>query len=78
MAKYLGRWRMTDVCPPIGARPGAMMRQITDDAVRRGRDQAPPALLCTIRQDGQSGNWEGEDGEGRPLTVTTGANGLEI
>jgi hypothetical protein len=47
-------------------------------AVRRGGDQQQPALLCRISQDGKSGEWSGVDGNGRPLRVDVGANGLEV
>jgi hypothetical protein len=30
--RHLGRWRMTDICQPIGPRPGATLRSIVDDA----------------------------------------------
>jgi hypothetical protein len=51
----------------------------------RRRCRAHPAaatrhrpLLCTIRQDGSTGDWSAEDGEGNPCTVENGPNGLEI
>jgi hypothetical protein len=76
------RWT-NDGASLIGATPrsGAVLRSITDDAVsrgRRGRDQAQPALLCKISQNGSTGEWSGEDGEGRPLRVENGTAGLEI
>jgi hypothetical protein len=48
---------------------------------RRGRDQEDPEpgeLLCTIRQDGRTGEWSGEDCDGLPLSVNSTTNGLEI
>jgi hypothetical protein len=74
--RHLGRWRTSGPAIPIST----AARQITSDAVtrRRGRDQGEPKLLCTIRQDGQSGDWAGEDSEGRPLMIENGANGLEV
>jgi hypothetical protein len=47
-------------------------------AARRGGDQAQPALLCKVAQDGKTGEWSGVDGAGRPLRVEAGASGLEI
>ena len=46
-------------------RDGATLRSIVDAAVRRGSDQAPPALLCKISQNGSDGTWAAEDGEGQ-------------
>ena len=43
---------------------------------RRGRDQQ--RLVARLRQDGVSGSWEGEDGEGNPCTVEHGPDGLEL
>jgi hypothetical protein len=34
MAKQLGRWRMTDAPPPVGARPGAYLTSPLDDLAR--------------------------------------------
>ena len=34
MAKQLGRWRMIDAFPPIGARPGAYLASPVDDLAR--------------------------------------------
>jgi hypothetical protein len=71
---------MTDVCPPIGPRPGALVRSIVDDAAprrRAGHDQQ--RLVARIRQDGVSGDWTAEDEEGRPLLVSQGEAGdLEV
>jgi hypothetical protein len=64
----------------VTPRPVAFLRSpIVDDAGRpRARDQRQPALLARIRQDGVSGDWQGEDGEGTPCIVQQGSNGLEI
>ena len=70
--------RMTDVCPPIGPRPGALVRSIVDDAAPRRRSRDQQRLVAKLRQDGVSGDWEGEDGEGNPCIVEHGPDGLEL
>jgi hypothetical protein len=45
---------------------------------RRPRDQAagePGELLCRIAQNGETGEWQAEDCDGMPLTVTKAGNG---
>ena len=61
MAKYLGRWRMTDVCPPIGPRDGALLRQAGDGgAPHRTHDQVRrPRPRPRYGRD-QEGEGEGE------------------
>jgi hypothetical protein len=82
MAKYLGRWTVSDVAGIGAVRIGPSGRFLRSpiDAVprRRGDDQAQPKLLCKIGQNGQSGDWEGQDAEGRPLIIQQGAEGLEV
>jgi hypothetical protein len=91
MAKNLGRWKCSTSL--IGPRDGALLPSIADPVrpVRAARTHdAPPRrsprdqeaeageLLCTIRQDGRTGEWAGEDCDGLPLQVSSTANGLEI
>jgi hypothetical protein len=86
MAKQLGRWKCSTSL--IGPRDGALLTGLPDpvrtaDAAppRRSRDQEDPqpgALVCTIRQVGKTGEWSGEDFDGNPLAVHSGANGWEI
>jgi hypothetical protein len=76
--------------PELYSQPGIHDRRPNDP---RGRDQGeagePQAqygpLLCTIRQNGQTGDWEGvlndgggETGAGTPLHIRSNSNGLEI
>jgi hypothetical protein len=49
-----------------------------DAATATVRDQRRAALLARLRQDGRDGTWSGEDGAGNPVTIQSGANGLEI
>jgi hypothetical protein len=78
MAKYLGRWRMTDICQPIGPRPGATLRSIVEDA-GRARDQLQQsALVCRVAQHGTTGKWAATDPDGNELRVENGTGGLEI
>lgn len=68
-----------DFAAPL-PRPGATLRSpIADDLPRRrGTDQVQPSLLCKIGQNGQTGEWSGEDADGNPLIVQNGSSGLEI
>jgi hypothetical protein len=67
---------------PAGYGSAAAPRQRTrDQASEPGqREEAEGAgrLLCRIGQNGSTGQWSGEDAEGRPLIVKAGANGLDI
>lgn len=67
--------------------PRRPVRTRTNDAPSRqpavrhpgGRDQLEqPKLLCKLGQDGSTGDWTAEDGEGNPLRVEHGTGGLEI
>jgi hypothetical protein len=87
-AKQFGRWKYSTSL--FGARDDAFLTSLTDGArfrtsdaaaVRRRGDQKPEPgqLLCRLAQHGETGDWRAVDGNGRPLTVTTGADGvLEI
>jgi hypothetical protein len=78
-AVYRGRWRMTGDMG-VGPRPGAMVRQISDDAVRRGRDQEPEEgeLVCRLAQTGAD-RWHGTTPDGRRVAIRRISDGsLEI
>jgi hypothetical protein len=87
-AKQLGRWKCSTSL--FGARDDAFLPSLTDGArfrtsdataVRRPGDQKPEPgqLLCRLAQHGETGDWRAVDGNGRPLTVRNGADGvLEI
>jgi hypothetical protein len=74
---------------PPGYGSGAAPRQRTRDQPFDQRSGGEPGqsetargeagkLLCTIAQNGQTGEWAAEDGNGRPLLVKSGARGLDV
>jgi hypothetical protein len=77
---YLDGWA------PIQAAPRRTHDAVSLPSIQRPagrRDQAgdpePGTLVCRLMQNGETGQWGGADGDGRPLTVTRGDDGaLEI
>lgn len=69
----------THDAPPPARRPAVRADQMARP-MRPGDQDPEPALLCTIRQDGETGEWAGEDPDGTPLQVKSGGvgGGLEI
>jgi hypothetical protein len=80
MAKYLGRWTVSDVrgLGAVRIGPSGTFLRSPIDAVPRRRSGDQQRLLARIRQDGVDGSWTAEDEQGRPCVVEHGADGLEI
>jgi hypothetical protein len=58
--------------PPRPARTADQARR----RPQRDQDPEPGSLICKIGQHGTTGEWSGTDCDGRPLSVTTGADGM--